>query len=460
MPRKTLDDYQITSFEYLKSREFACLFDEPGVGKTGPAIMAAFAKVANTSRDPALITCPAYLIPNWEQEIRDFLGPSVKIARADGLGPKARSEALDSDVHFILTSYNNWASSSYPQFHTRKWAVMVFDEAHRMRNPQAKWTKAVFKTRNQTVTNKNTPIWLLTGTPFVRDGGDFFTYFRLFDKKQYGSYWKFVQERCIVQETPWDTKVGNIKKSYSKEFTKELAQFSLRRTVADVPKLASLEFQEHEYYVNLSPTFLKACQRARKEYYLEHPSLPEPKVFEGAGAMYVGLRQAATVPPDKNPKVAWLKDFLAGDPGRVVVYTWFKDSARAMYQGVPKSHKAFIVTGDATATKRMEVVDKWKKTPNGVLVATIPSLKEGISLVESYNIVFAEHSELPSDQEQCIKRLCRRGQTKIVQVHHLWASGTIEMPIRKTLINRNIGITEALAKWEEATDEEVEMWFN
>lgn len=465
-PTKTLDDYQVESYNFLRDREFACLFDAPGVGKTGPAIIAGYeASQEPFTKKPALITCPAYLIDNWRQEIKAFV-PSAVVVSADGAGTELRREALQNNkATFVLTSYNNWSaktkgSFTYPELVTGDWAAYIFDEGHRLRGHSSQATKHVFRTRLASSLNRTTPLWILTGTPFVRDGGDFFCYFHLYDKKRYGSYWKFVKDRCMTTETPWGVNVGNIRRSYNKEFSEELAQFSLRRTTQDIPQLQSLEFTEQEYFVTMPPSVVASIKRAKEEYVLEHPDLAHAKLFEGAGALYVAQRQIATVPPTKvNPKVDWLKDFLEDRKGRVVVYTWFKNSASVVADTVQsKDRKAYLVTGDYSAPKRMETVEAWKKDGTGVLVATIPSLKEGISLIEANEIVFLEHSELPADQEQTIKRLCRRGQTKVVQVHHVHARRTVDMAIRNTLKNRNEGIAESLRKW--VLEETEEDWFN
>lgn len=469
-PNKVLDDYQLESRDFLTGRNFAGLFDEPGVGKTGPAIIAGWHKLQQDNEydggpyNTVLITCPAYLIGNWVREIRDFL-PMATVATANGNGATERKEALSRfPVDFVITSYNNWSASTkgeptYPELLGRKWSAMIFDEAHRLRGHQSQTTKQVVRSRLAKAVNRETPMWLLTGTPFVRDGGDFFVYFNLYNKKKYGSYRRFVQDRCITNETPWGTQVGNIRKSYTEEFRRELAEFSLRRTVKDIPKLQNLEFEEHEYFVNMPPSVVKAIKKAKKEYVLEHEDLAHAKLFEGAGALYVAQRQLATNPPTKvKPKIDWLKDYLTDRKGRVVVYVWYKDSAKLVHESIgAKDRLAYLATGDMSADKRLSSVDFWREDPNGVLVATIPALKEGISLTEASEVVFLEHSELPSDQEQTIKRLCRRGQNKVVQVHHIHARDTVDMAIRKVLQNRNLGITEALAKWVSAEDDE--SWF-
>ncbi len=411
---------------------------------------------------PVLITAPSYLLSNWEKEIGDFL-PGARVVLANGPGFQSRNQALMGDADFILSSYNNWSAKigkdyRYTALVNRKWAAYIKDEGHRLRGRNSAWTKHVFRTRLTKSVNMDTPIWILTGTPFVRDGGDFFPYFHLWDKKNYRSYWKFVKDWCVVSTNPWTTTIGNIRKDCANEFRAELAKFSLRRTVSDVPQLASLEFIENEYTVDLPSSVVKMIQKAKKEYVLEHEDLASPQFLNGSGALYVAQRKLATVPPTKaNPKIEWLKDFLTDKKGKVVVYTWFKDSARAVADSL--GEQATLITGDIQPQRRDGIVAKWRQ-PGGpsVLVATIPSLKEGISLTEAADVVFLEHSELPADIEQCIKRVCRRGQSMVVQVHQVRANKSVDMVIKKVLDNRELGISEALAKWV-AEDSEGD-WFN
>lgn len=474
---KTLSPYQVEARDTLIKNKFWCLWDEPGVGKTGPAIMAGWQKIATypivqsagqvlPNSPPVLITAPAYLLRNWEREIKAFV-PNATVVRADGAGPAARFEVFNSDADFILTSYNNWAAKQnneylYRHLVEKKWAAYIFDEGHRIRGRNSSWTKHVFRIRNSRSANLDTPLWFLTGTPFVRDGGDFFPYFHLYDKKKYGSYWRFVNDRCVVVETPWSKNVGNIRKSYAEEFRKELAQFSLRRTVKEIPELQDLEYRDTEYFVTLPKSVVASIKKAKKTYVLEHDDLERAQFLNGSGALYVAQRQIATLPPTKEkPKLDWLKDFLQDKKGKVVVYVWYKVSAKAIADGL--GSQAVLITGDVSAQRRDTYIEAWRKSDGPqVLVATIPSLKEGISLTEARDVVFLEHNELPADIEQCIKRLCRRGQTDLVRAHHVYAKASVDMAIRRVLTKRDIGIAEALQKWveEDGTGtEEEDDWF-
>lgn len=457
-----LDDYQEVAYDFLLDRIFALLADAPGVGKTAPTIRAAYARSLATGL-PALVTAPAYLLPNWEREIGNF-ARGATVESANGSGRVSRAEALWSDAHFVLTSYNNWSAQhkvgeasdgtpirevSFPQLVTREWSACVYDEGHRLRGRNSRSTKQVHLLRRALSPNLQTPIWVLTGTPIVNNPGDLYPLFHLWRKSDYKSYWKFVDRWCDVVNTPWAKEVGQIRKGHEKEFQELMAEFTLRRTLKDVPKLATLDEYHKHYEVDMPPSVRKMIAKAKKEYILEHPDLEEAEFLSGGGALYARLCQLATNPPTAaSPKVDLCADFLQDHPGRVVIYTWYKDSAKAVAARLGKTGRAvFTITGDTPPDARQGVVDQWTDQEGSLLVATISSLKEGISLVASNCVIFLEHSPLPADQEQCVARLKRRGQTRAVGVHHVWALKTPDEPIRKAVFNREDGLARALRSW-------------
>lgn len=453
-----LSDYQEISRDFLLAGEFRGLFDSPGVGKTPPTVVAAAEKISETSNS-ALITAPAYLLDNWEIEINRF-APGATVFKANGTGYEARLEALDSHADFVLTSYNNW-SATWPKKHPeagkrqyeilfqRRWATCVFDEAHRLRGRSSQGTKSVWELRRTRTANVQTPIWCLTGTPIVNNPGDLYPLLHMWDKKRYKSYWKFVEHYCRIVKTEWGDQVGQLRGGMDDEFQDLLGQFTLRRTLEDIPSLASLEHRSRDYLVELPASVRKTFAQARKEYIIEHPDLKGTEFLSGGGALYSRLRQLATVPPTREkPKIDFVTDFLQDHFGPVVVYVWHKNSAREVAASLEKTKRPItIVTGDVDASKRGPLVDAWNNQKNGILVATISSLKEGISLTHASDVIFLEHSPLPSDQEQCVARLKRRGQTSLVNVHNVFAKGTPDISIKRHLADRHLGLDRALTSW-------------
>lgn len=447
-----LSDYQIPAKDFLVNTLFGGLFDQAGVGKTAPAIRAAWEQRVKSDR-PVLITAPPYLLDNWDWEISRFV-PGATVTIANGSGAAARHAALQADTDFILNGYSNWSARSggvraYGELAEREWGGLVFDEGHRLRGRNSQCTKHVLDLRAAKSDNRDTPLWVLTGTPIVNNPGDLYPLFRLWDRTVYKSYWNFVGEWCRVTKTPWATEVGQLRKGLEAEFQELLGQFSMRRTLADIPSLASLDQTDRDYFVTLPASVRNTIDKARQEYVIEHEDLDTAEFVSGGGALYSRLRQLATSPPTvEKPKVGFVLEFLEDKRGPVVVYTHYKASARSVAEGLSKTGRPVtVITGDVPAHKRGELVAEWNRQKDGILVATIQSLKEGISLIHSSEIIFLETTELPADMEQCIARLKRRGQTELVNVHWVWAKHTPDVAIKRVLRDRNLGLKAALTTW-------------
>ena len=458
----TLAPYQEESRDYLLATHKGGLADEQGVGKTAPTIVAAYQRSQETDL-PVLVTVPAYLIPNWQREIKSW-APDATVAIAAGDGAQVRHAALDSNANFVLTAYHTWSTFDgtgtdkprlprYKQLTDRKWAAYVFDEAHRLRGRNSLWTKRLYKTQNVDSKNRQTPIWFLTGTLLVRDPGDAFPLLHVIDKSVFTSYWKFVETFCEIDETPWDKNVGQIRPGMEEKFWSLLSEYFLRRTQAQIPELAHLEEAHHEILVQMPPSVLKTIRQAKKEYIIEHPDLENSEFVDGSGALYNRLRQLATLPPTAaKPKLDALVELLGDLPGRVLVYGWYRESVNEAAARVAKlrgdaARDTYIITGDVASKRRDGIIQQWSENPSAVLFATIGALKEGANLQAGNQMVFIEDTELPSDMAQCVTRMKRRGQTQAVQVWHIRAVGTPDIPIRNALEKRDIGIKRAMLEY-------------
>jgi hypothetical protein len=123
----SLYDYKPAGVRHLLLRNSALLADDMGLGKTRQAVVAAEIQAAGR---PIMIVCPVSLIINWEREIQ-AVRPEAKIAR----------QRYDPDAEWILVNYERLGD--YLQIADR-FAVMVIDEAHRLKEPTAQWTRHAF----------------------------------------------------------------------------------------------------------------------------------------------------------------------------------------------------------------------------------------------------------------------------------------------------------------------------
>jgi SNF2 family DNA or RNA helicase len=389
------------------------------------------------SMRPWLITVPAYLSTNWERELAIW-APGHTVANA--VTSTRRDEVINADASFVLVSYHMW--NRHASLFKRHWTGFVFDEAHRLRGHSSAWTKRVFQLQNAESRNRDARFWFLTGTPLVRDAGDLWPFLHLMDRQRFSSYWKFVEEHCFTNQTPWVTEVEGVKDPH--RFAQVMAEFSVRRLLKDIPELAHIEHVDKVVELPLPASVAQAIRKARKEYVFRHDN--EIRVYQGAGDMIQDLLQMCSTPPTKeNPKLAALNDYLQNDAPneRVVVFTWYRKTAETV-----TDHPRVIgtITGDTPLPVRDRILDSFRDSRTGVLVANIAAAGSGLNLQVARRCVFIEESELESENEQAIGRLKRRGQAQVVLVHRFLTSG-LEMVKHRRVVKRDRHIRQALLEY-------------
>lgn len=141
------------------------LADEMGLGKTIQAIGAL--RVLAADGLPALIVAPAGLVLQWRAQLRDWapdLRPSTVLGNAE-----ERMQAWRRNADVYLTSYDSLRgdillrSPAGPRH--RDWAVVIVDEAQRIKNRDSEAAVAVKRLHAQRA-------WALTGTPLENHADD------------------------------------------------------------------------------------------------------------------------------------------------------------------------------------------------------------------------------------------------------------------------------------------------
>ncbi|MCC6716675.1 MAG: DEAD/DEAH box helicase [Acetobacteraceae bacterium] len=141
------------------------LADDMGLGKTIQAIGAL--RVLGPAAVPALVVAPAGLVLQWRAQFCDW-APELRLATALGTAAeRMQAWRREADVH--LTSYDSLRSDILLRDPCgparRDWAVVVADEAQRMKNPRAETAIAVKRLRARRA-------WALTGTPLENSADD------------------------------------------------------------------------------------------------------------------------------------------------------------------------------------------------------------------------------------------------------------------------------------------------
>jgi len=264
--------FQIPGRDFLVAAGGAILGDEMGSGKTFQTI-AALRKVDMLDVDgdapayPALIVCPNTLKRNWEREVRQWL-PEANPFVIHGSADKRRkqlAEAAAADKAVIIMNIESMRLHSrlspYGSVHLKKciecdpnagtpglkmsacevhpkelnaipFRVCVLDEAHRVKDPNAAQSRAIWNTfHGPTVRYR----WALTGTPVANHPGDLWSILHTVDPQEFPGKTAFLDRYALLQFTPFGTmEIEGLNPSRKEEFFKLVDPMFRRMIKAEV----------------------------------------------------------------------------------------------------------------------------------------------------------------------------------------------------------------------------------
>ncbi len=406
-----LAPYQTKAKDWLCKHPFTILGDEPGVGKTHPAI---FAALQQTSCSPNLIICPAYLATNWAYELERSGETDVTVIVGTA---KVKKLLLAQNHKWTIMSYALLARFEYEKILLkRNWASLIFDEAHRLRGRNSLRTKAAYRLRKHV-----DRIWMLTGTPLVANAGDLFPLLKLCDPQEHSSYWRFVGEHCHLIQTPWATKIGKLKNETA--FYDLLRKYMLRRKLVDMlPDIP--EVVEQTITVELSNKNRSKYQQAKKDYWLDG------KPLLSGGAVVTVLRQLTS---EDGAKIDAVDGLIADLPNeKIVIFAWYRSTVHRIVQTLQENYKGvYSITGATIWPDRQAKIDLFKQGGQKFLVATLGALREGVNLQCARIVIFVEEDWLAATNEQATARLLRRGQERTVLKYCIHARKTVDESVHR-----------------------------
>jgi SNF2 family DNA or RNA helicase len=389
-----------------------------GLGKTSQAILAAKGKT--------LIIAPAMLVGVWRNEI----------------------DAWRPGFEATITSYsricarNGSTTNPWPRIeYQRPWDTIICDEAHYLKNRQAKWTRAT-----RTVIGNTPNVYLLTGTPIPNWAYELFVLLQILHPKdnRFTSYWRWINKWFSLWKSPWGGQkvIGLIHGETWDSFYKgnDLDTLMLRRLRDEVlPELPPLTEQVVE--VDMTPAQRKAYNELKRDYatWIEETQT-EISVWNDGGRT-TKLDKLTTGLETEDPQahgsgkldmVAELINDMSDSP--LVFFCHYRNTATATLRLAEKAGKrARLIFGGVPMKERTKVISEFQNGGIDVLVGTIDTIGEGITLTRSSICVFIEHSWRPSQNEQAMRRLHRIGQTRPVSVIRLITKNSLDQRMQAVL---------------------------
>ncbi|MEU6857725.1 SNF2-related protein [Glycomyces sp. NPDC046736] len=392
--RTDLRFYQLFGAKYVVYQKRAIIGDEMGLGKTIQALAVA-AHLSAKGQRRCLVICPASVVPNWLKEIRKHTQ-----LEAFGLHGPRREEETRKWLRrggVAVTTFNtiDRLEALPPR---AKIALLVVDEAHYIKNPNAKRSMAVGD-----AIGRSKRALLLSGTPMENR------------VQEFTSLIGHLRPDLAEQVGEADDVVG------AEEFRRMVAPVYLRRNQEDV--------------------LTELPEKIEVEEWVQFNASDEDEYREQVRRRnLMGMRRAssATAGSAKLERLAELVED-AGEEGRkVIVFSYFLDVLKAV--GERLGDKAIgPITGKVAAAKRQAMVDQFAQREGpAVILAQIEAGGVGLNIQAASMVILAEPQWKPSIEQQAVARAHRMGQTRRVQVHRLLAKDGVDERIREVQEHKDL----------------------
>ena len=444
MPHQT----QVVAAAAAGHRTFL-LADEPGLGKTAQALLAA--QAANAY--PLLVVVPSVVKINWEREA-GLWTPNRSVTVVHGNGDTVDGYADIVVVNYeVLDRHVGW----FGEFGFRG---MVVDEAHFIKNKSSQRSQHVLALSKRIRSRTVRPLLMaLTGTPLINDIDDF------------RAIWQFlgwIDETeplpelmdCLEQTglTPADPGFPSaarqcvIDRGIVRRRKVDVAADIPARRTADLPVELdekagrTIRAAERDLARRLVARYESALANRRSGEVgsdgIDHDLVRKVATWEqkessaAAGENVFGMMRRIG-----QAKAGLAADYaaqLARSAGKVVFFAKHVDVMDIAEQTFAKQGMRYSsIRGDQTPTSRQKNIDAFVNDPDvAVAVCSLTAAGVGINLQVASNIVLAELSWTDAEQTQAIDRSHRIGQTEPVTAWRIIAARTIDGRIAELIDNK------------------------
>lgn len=379
----TLRQYQLFGVKYIIQNKRVLLGDEMGLGKTIQAI-ACMAHLRVQGKTHFLVVCPVSVMVNWSREVSNH----------------SRQQALeihgpDRDMEYDqwkrsggvgITTYETITRLELGQEHID---LLVVDEAHYVKNPQAQRTKAL-----GCLAEVAEYVLFLTGTP-------------LENKVEEMTFLVSMLNQEVAK------KLGRVAAmSTADSFREAAGEVYLRRIREDVLTELPEKEEKQEWC---------AMNRREKEAYYQSLLAGNYMVVRQVSWNVENIKDSS-----KAVRLLELCETARENGRRVIIFSFFLHTIQAVMQLLGERCYGPI-SGGISGAKRQEILDEFAESPAGsVLVSQIIAGGTGINVQAASVVILCEPQWKPSTEEQAISRAYRMGQNQKVMVHRLLSENSID----------------------------------
>ncbi len=403
------------------------LSDEMGLGKTAQVL--GFFELLRVKKNklnyPSLIVVPTSLLHNWGYEVQRFF-PNLQLVLLNSGREIQQHLSVPVEGNQIYVSTYGLMFEHRELFLNMKWNVVVFDEAHQLKNITAQ--------RTGVARQLNSRFKLaMTGTPLENNLIEFYSLFDLvlpgglgtisdFKKlyvEDYSLYRAAQMEHLRLRSKP--VLMRRTKQSVHLELPEKietLVPLEMDSRQKDLYRRVAMQFNSEVLAVvdrngeaSAQLHMLSALMRLRQ--ICSHPAVIESVNY-------------THVPPKLEYLKTMLPDIISSGES-VLVFTQFRKTMDLILPELEKLAPTFCLHGGMSSEERRRSLAEFSQSDKpSVLLMTLKTGGVGLNLTKASYVFHMEPWWNPAAEDQATDRAHRLGQTKAVNVYRLLMQDSLE----------------------------------
>ena len=426
----------------------ACLADDMGLGKTMQVISLLLILKKKRCERPSLLVLPASLIGNWKAELEHF-APSLRslFFHRSQLNKKAMDAMVNEsttlkDIDVVVTTYGTVMRQDWLQ--EQAWQLLVLDEAHAIKNPTARQSKAV---KNLHAKSRIA----LTGTPVENRLSDLWSLFDFLNPGLLGSARRFKGFVKVLSERESDqyAPLRNLVSPYI------LRRLKTDRSIIDdlpqkteVPAYCGLSKVQAAHYQQAVNQMANAIENLEgiKRRGLVLSYLLRFKQICNHPSQLLGDDQYDPKKSGKFQRLAELCEEIASRQEKVLVFTQFRamTTPLANFLAQQFGQPGLVLHGGTAVKQRQARVEQFQAEEGPpFFILSLKAGGTGLNLTQASHVIHFDRWWNPAVEDQATDRAFRIGQKNNVLVHKFVCPGTVEEKI-DALINEKKALANDL----------------
>ena len=430
----------------MASKGCAFLMDM-GTGKTITTIALAGTLYHKHRITQMLVVCPKSIVDVWEQEFEKFAAFNYQLAVLDGNSAKKADTIrymIGNGLQVIVVNYEScWRlEAELARWHPD---MIVCDESSKIKNPQAKCSKALHRLGKISSYNM-----ILTGTPITNSPLDFFSQYKFLDEGIFGgSFYSFRAYYAILGGFQNHQIVGY---KHLAELVEKAHSIAYRIRIDEAVDLP--EFVEEVRPVKLEQNAQKIYDGIEKDSYAELMSgeittrnvltqLLRLSQITGGFVRNDDGDEAQQLSTAKLDALEDVIDSCMEEGKKVIVFARFVPEIDAIARMLRKKNIGYSVVRGGVKDRAEEVRRFQQDDGCRVFVGQIQAAGMGLTLTAASTMVFYSLDYNMANFDQAKARIHRVSQTQNCHYIYLCCRNTIDNKVLRSLRSK-IDLAKAL----------------